>query len=154
MRATIIAAENEEGGAVVLQVNGARIVAMDCLGYGPYSYPQVGTEFEVEFRCLYPDEQDWTSLFNGNPEMAKRLERQGLWIYKALGQLVEVESDNNESAIADCGQCLLPVPIEVRDERCIGEYVSFSVSRLDAWRKNDASQVTPAKSLILKGSSE
>ena len=138
MRAKLIETEHEEGGAVVLEVNGERLVAMDCLGYNAASYPEIGSDFEVEFRCLHSEGQDWNSLFGGNVEEAKRLDHKNVWAYRAFGQLVSVESEVTEAALADCGVCVLPVPVEVRDSKCIGEFVAFDVDRLDAWCKNDA----------------
>jgi hypothetical protein len=134
MRARLLSSEHEEGGLVVLAVGDEKVYAMDCLGYSAAPYPEVGETFDVEFRCLHSDHEDWESFFAGNIDGTKKLERIGHWSYRVLGTLTAVDSPGTE-ALVDCGICTLPAPIEIQDEACLGKYVGFEIQRLDAWRK-------------------
>lgn len=135
MQARVVEIDPEEGGVLVLQSDGTTLTAMNCLGYGCRGdMPTVGQDVAVEFSCQYDEEDlDWNSFFDGNRGCELKLERTGLWSYDVWGRLVAVESSANEDAIVDCGVCLLPAPITVSDERCVGAFVFFKVSRLDAW---------------------
>jgi hypothetical protein len=135
MQARVLSIDPEEGGLLVLQVGDRSINAMNCLGYGHRTNPCVGDAVEVEFSFLPADDQDWNTFFSGNPGCEQRLDRTGLWSYRALGRLVAVESEGHEEATVDCGVCYLPAPIQVSDDRCIGSYVGFTITRLDAWHK-------------------
>ena len=135
MRALIIASDGEEGGLVVLEVDGQRLGAMDCTGYGhsEQAYPEVGSEFTPKFACLFGDDASWSSVFSGNPEHRSEVVSTGAWSYRAFGKLISVDIDVGE-AVARCGPCDLPLPIEVSDPALIGASVAFDVQRLDVWR--------------------
>ncbi len=135
MLAQLIGVEDDEGGLAVLSVNGVEINAMDCLGYGNSSapYPKVGDMFSPEFSCLFDDDASWNSVFQGNPNNEQRLESTGLWSYRALGRLVAIDSSGTQ-ATADCGCCLLPLPIEISSSDYLGMFVGFDVKRLSVWR--------------------
>lgn len=137
MKALLVSVEDEEGGLAVVVVNGMTLHAMDCLGYATSAnaYPKAGELFEVRFTCLFDDHenQDWDSVFKGNPSEELRMERLGHWSYRAFGRIVGVDGPNGE-ARADCGGCLLPLPIEVSSTDSIGAYVSFKILQLNVWR--------------------
>lgn len=135
MRARLVSSKNEEGGLVVLELDAGAVNAMDCIGYSSNPPISVGTEFEVEFSCLYEEGEDWHFVFSSNPRKERRLEQTGLWSYKAFGEIMSVESEGQYSAIADCGICQIPLPISVSDPDCVGQFVGFTVQRLDAWRR-------------------
>lgn len=137
MKALLVSVDYEEGGLAVVVVNGMTLHAMDCLGYATSAnaYPKAGELFDVRFTCLFDDDenQDWDSVFKNNLSEDLGMERLGLWSYRAFGRIVEVDGPNGE-ARADCGGCLLPLPIEVSSTDSIGAYVSFTILRLDVWR--------------------
>jgi len=134
MNAKLIDTDGEEGGVVVLSISGTELRAMNCLAYGQSSQrcPKIGEEFRPAFSCQSNDETTWESFFGGNPLKEQKLESTGLWSYKVYGKLVSVETSANE-ALVDCGVCCISAPIEVSDPACIGEYVFYEISRLDAW---------------------
>lgn len=85
------------------------------------------------FSCQFPDDVTWSDVFSGNAEGRSELIPTGTWSYSAFGSLVSVDDENGE-AIATCGSCALPLPIQISDPALVGSFVSFEVSRLDAWR--------------------
>lgn len=134
VKALLISIEDDESGVVLMSIGGAEIAAMNYLGYkGPY--PEVGTFFQPSFTCLFDDDVDenWDSVFNGNPHRQQALERTGLWSYRALGQVVSIETADH-AALADCGGCLIPLPITMFNPDFIGEYVGFDIVRLNVWQ--------------------
>ncbi|MFT3799764.1 MAG: hypothetical protein QM766_00965 [Burkholderiaceae bacterium] len=133
----IIAIDRDEGGAVSLQSGDIVLRAMDCLGYVSEPYPEVGDTIDVEFSCLHGEEQAWEQIFGSNPDRLRQLVPTGLWSYQAFGEIVSLGDSGDEPQVA-CGVVELPLPVRTSDPRCLGEFVSFSVARLDAWRKRGA----------------
>ncbi|NHZ96419.1 hypothetical protein [Massilia sp. CCM 8734] len=129
-KALLISTDEDEGGLALLSINGNEVGAMNCLGYGHTAYPKIGSLFEPAFTCLFDEDPNvnWDSVFGGNPAQEKRLHSTGEWSYQALGQIVEIKDDF--TALADCGGCLLPLPIPMYDPEFIGAYVGFDVRRL------------------------
>lgn len=82
-------------------------------------------DFELE-----GDEIEFEDYFKGNINNEKKLLKLGEWKYIAFGQIVDIE---NHDAIVDCGGVLIPLCNLTSDRRCIGEYVKFSIERLDAY---------------------
>lgn len=114
---------------IVLEVHGQRPHAMDAMS--SYDSPlRPGTEAEVEFSSMALGRETWEEMFRGNPKKEKKLDHQSGWRYKAYGEIVGLSP-----TIVDCGILQLEGPIQTHDERCIGEFVSFSVDRLDVFRK-------------------
>ena len=118
-----------------MDLDGFQLKAMDHLGYGrsDQPYPKVGDEFVPVFSCEFSEADSWVSVFAGNPEQRSELVSTGLWSYRALGELVSVD-DGDRVAVAKCGPCEVPMPIEVSDTSLIGAFVGFDIARLDAWR--------------------
>jgi hypothetical protein len=135
MHARVVSREADEGGVVTLEIGGVHIAAMDNLSYGKseQAYPNIGDEFVVEFSCMFSDDVTWMDVFSGNAEGRSELVPTGTWSYSAFGSLVSVDGENGD-AIARCGACDLPLPIQISDRALIGSFVSFDVQRLDAWR--------------------
>lgn len=136
MRAKLISTEGDEGGLAVLLVNGVEIQAMDCLGYATSNapVPLVGQEFEPKFTCLFSDNETWKDVFQGNPDQLKKLVTTGLWSYRAYGQIV-TPGGNDEEVEVECGEISVPLPFEVHDPQCLGEFVAFDIERLSVWRE-------------------
>jgi hypothetical protein len=135
MRARVISAESDEGGSVVLAIGDVRLTAMDHLGYGKSEQPRpaIGDEFVPAFSCQFDDSASWDSVFAGNPERRSELVPTGLWSYCAFGTLIAIDEGDQE-AVARCGPCDIPLPIEVSDPSLVGAFVAFEVQRLDVWR--------------------
>ncbi len=143
MLVKLIYSDVEEGGTIVIEINDRHITGMDNLVYSALPYPKPGEEFAVKFTCLFDDEAmqdlsdysntDWDAMFNGNPQQEQYLRPTGLWSYRALGRLVCLD-DEDSSALADCGGCLLPIPLVVTDAECLGQYIAFDIVRLNVWR--------------------
>lgn len=135
MQARVISSEADEGGVVTLAIGGTQIAAMDHLGYGSsvQALPKVGDDFVVSFSCLFADDVSWKDVFSGNPDGRSELVPTGIWSYLAFGTLAAVDGGSGE-AVARCGLCDLPMPVEVTDTSLVGSFVAFKVQRLDAWR--------------------
>jgi hypothetical protein len=135
MNAQLIDIDGEEGGVAILSIGGIELHAMDCLGYGQSAqpYPKAGDEFSPNFTCQTDEDVTWESFFNGNPQREQKIERTGLWSYKAYGKLVSIGTASADAQV-DCGICRIPSPIEVTNPQCIGEFVFFEITRLDVWR--------------------
>lgn len=130
MLAKLISSTGEEGEAMIIEIKGRQITGMDNVVYSALPYPQQGEEFELRFTCMFDDEAD----IGANPFEEQALISTGLWSYRVLGKLVSVDSDDG-IALADCGACLLPIPVEVSDPDCQGRFICFDILRLDIWRR-------------------
>ncbi|MDM5176790.1 hypothetical protein PO883_06215 [Massilia sp. DJPM01] len=133
MNAQLISVEDDETGTALMLIGGVEIAAMSCLWYGSacVACPTLGELFNPTFSCLFDesDHADWASVFAGNPAQEMRLHRTGLWSYRALGRIVAIEGPEH-AALADCGGCLIPLPVTLYDPCCIGVYVGFNIQRL------------------------
>ncbi len=134
--AKLIQLTSGEGEFVVLDVAGNEVVAMDCLVYGRGDHPRLGEELAVEFTFLHDEDEDWESIFSANPDRVKSLKRIGAYSYRVLGQLLAPNQPTSDDLLVDCGVCLLPAPVDTNDPRCYNQYVGFTVTRLDVWRKH------------------
>lgn len=131
--AKLLYSDGEEGGLAIISIYGIKLRVMDCLGYGIAGIkPKVGDYFKPYFSCLFSDDEDGESVFNGNPQQDQKLESTGLWSYRAYGKIVELDGPDS-TASADCGGIVLPMPIQVSNVECLGLFVVFHVSRLDAY---------------------
>jgi len=88
-----------------------------------------GSVYDVEFTALCLGDEEWEDIFSGNPHKKKELVRKGCWSYQAYGEIVQVAP-----VIIDCG-IEIEVPVSTHDERCIGEFISIEISRLDMTEK-------------------
>lgn len=89
-----------------------------------------GDEIDVEISVgLYDDNESWETIFNGNPQKEKKIERLGGWRYRVFGVVCAVSP-----VLVDAGQMQLEVPVTTHDEKVIGEFIAFRVERLDASR--------------------
>ncbi|MES2467809.1 MAG: hypothetical protein V4675_10950 [Verrucomicrobiota bacterium] len=92
------------------------------------SAPGIGEEFDVELSAsLLDDDESWESMFSGNPERRKTLEHIDGWSYQAFGEVVSIGP-----VVVDCGMIQIPEVFHSNDARIVGEFVSFTITRLDA----------------------
>ena len=89
--------------------------------------PMPGEEFEVELSALTDDQTSWDAMFAGNPNKMKGLEPLTGWSYLASGQIVSIHP-----VVVDCGILSVPDVFHSNDSRVVGEFISFTISRLDA----------------------
>lgn len=120
--------KNTEGDYLeaTIEVDGVEIVAMDEFGGEKY---EAGEEIDVRLSVgLHYDDEEWESMFSGNPKAKKELERQSGWRYRAYGIVSSIEPE----VMVDVGIVQLSAPIDTSDPRVIGESIAFTIQRLDA----------------------
>ena len=91
------------------------------------SAPGIGEEFDVELSAsLLDDDESWETMFSGNPERRKALEHIDGWSYRAFGEVVSIGP-----VVVDCGMIQIPEVFHSNDARIVGEFVSFTITRLE-----------------------
>ena len=127
MRAILKKTEGDYLEATI-EVDGVKFVAMDEFGGDRY---QPGDNIDICLSVgLHYEDEEWESMFSGNPEAKKELEHQWGWRYRAYGIVTEIDPE----VIADVGITHLSAPIETSDPRVVGESIAFTIDRLDAYR--------------------
>lgn len=76
---------------------------------------------------LYKEDEEWESMFSGNPEASKMLELQSGWRYRAYGKIISIKP-----VIVDIGLFEIEAPMDTNDNNVIGEFIAFTIMRLDA----------------------
>ena len=120
--------KNTEGDYLeaTIEIDGVEVVAMDEFGGDRY---QIGDEVDVRLSVgLHHEDEEWESMFSGNPEAKKELEQQSGWRYRAYGVVSSIEPE----VMVDVGIVQLSAPIDTTDPRVIGECIAFTIDRLDA----------------------
>ena len=125
VRAKLISTEGPYLEAVI-EVEGRRFCVMDEFSVAA-SAPKPGQEFELEFGQCLDDEEEWETIFSGNPEGHIKLEQIQGWRYRAFGKIIGVDP-----VVVDCGIFRVEDVVYSSDPRLIGEPVAFVISRLDA----------------------
>jgi hypothetical protein len=105
---------------------------MDCISCDEQAVPSSSEEFEAELAATVLAEQDWDTIFNGNPDRQKRLQQLSGWRYLGYGIVESVRP-----TVIDCGALKLDGPIQTNDDRVIGSYVCVIIDRLELFRRND-----------------
>jgi hypothetical protein len=100
---------------------------MDVFTSDDSSAPKPGEEFDVELSVLMDEDGCWEALFSGNPGKKKGLEAISGWSYRAFGEIVRINP-----VLVDCGIISVEDVLHAIDQRVVGEFVAFTVSRLDA----------------------
>lgn len=77
---------------------------------------------------LHYEDEEWESMFSGNPEAKKELEHQSGWRYRAYGIVTGIDP----KVIVDVGITHLSAPIDTSDRKVLGESIAFTIDRLDA----------------------
>ena len=125
MRAKILKVAKEEGLEAIIEIENIAIEAMDCIGYSRHVSP--GDELEVDLTIgLANDNESWDEIFSGNSCCLKKLERLENWSYLAFGEIISIDP-----MIVDCGIAKFDGVIDTHDPGCIGEFVAFTIDRLD-----------------------
>lgn len=125
MEATFIKTEGEYLEAVIV-VNNQELHVMDEFG-GENLTP--GAMIKVVISAgLLDEEESWESIFSGNPEKEESLTQISGWRYRAKGQVTIV----GDETMVNVGHQVFEAPFSTHDQDVIGEYVSFTINRLDA----------------------
>lgn len=90
----------------------------------------VGNSYKVEFDFLEGVDVPWDVMFSENKNNIKDLiiKPNGDWSYSAYGKIISVNP-----IVVDCGVAEFDLGNFSRDERLIGEYIFFDISRLDIY---------------------
>lgn len=110
---------------------------MDEFSIDEHSAPGISTEFEVELSAQLDEDESWESIFTGNPDCRKMLERISGWRYRAFGEVLSINP-----VVVDCAVMQISDVFHSNDPRVIGSFVAFTVTRLDAiqYNKEEAQQ--------------
>lgn len=130
MRVSLISTEGPWLEASLRTPNGI-IHVMDEFSIDERSAPCLAEEFEIDLSALLDEEESWESIFAGNPDCHKMLERISGWSYRAFGEVLSVDP-----VIVDCGVMQIPDAFHSNDPRVIGSFVAFTVTRLNAIKYN------------------
>lgn len=130
LEAKIVKLADEEGMPAIIEIKGNRYEVMDCTCYS--SIPtEVGKVEEIELVIGLEDETETIDdIFDGNPNKLSKLESLGGWTYKAYGKIISINPVS-----VDCGVGIIEAIFSTNDQRCIGKYVGFKISRLDVFLK-------------------
>tara|TARA_Y100001960_G_scaffold324366_1_gene404603 strand:- start:8 stop:394 length:387 start_codon:yes stop_codon:yes gene_type:complete len=110
----------------IIELDGVNVVVMDDFGGDRY---QAGENIDICLSVdLHSEDEEWESMFSGNPEAKKELNHQWGWRYRAYGIVTEIDPE----VIVDVGITHLSAPIETSDPRLAGESIAFTIYRLDA----------------------
>ena len=108
-----------------IEINGKKFTVMDEISLQDKAV-KPNSICEVEFTTMCIGNESWEEIFNGNPEKKKYLEQIEGWKYKAFGEIIQVDP-----VIIDCGIIKIKDDVvNTHDKRCVGEFVSFEISRL------------------------
>ena len=109
-----------------LLVEGVELRVMDSFG-GADCTPGQEIDVDISVGLNYEDEE-WESMFGGNPTNKKALLDNGGWSYRALGLITTIDPE----VMVDVGIMKLEAPINTNDASVIGASVAFTINRLDA----------------------
>ena len=113
--------------AATVQHNEQVLCVMDEFSIDIRSAPKSGEYFDVELSALVEEDTSWEAMFAGSPERKKALEPLSGWSYRAFGQILSISP-----VVVDCGLLSIPDVLHTHDARVIGEFIAFTISRLDA----------------------
>lgn len=108
-----------------LEIKGVQYFVMDELTVNVESMPKIGDIFDFEFSNLLDEDETWESLFESNPDKKKCIEQISGWKYRAFGEIISINPVK-----VDCGVLIEEDVIHTHDPKVIGEYISFTISRL------------------------
>jgi hypothetical protein len=119
--------KNTEGDYLLaeIELDGKLISVMDEFGGDRL---KSGDKLEVELMNSCGDALDWDAVFNANPNKKKGLDHISSWEYFAFGEIISINP-----MMCDCSIAVLEGPFDTNDERCIGEFIGFRLSRLTAF---------------------
>ncbi|QIF01783.1 hypothetical protein [Roseimicrobium sp. ORNL1] len=127
MKATLIKTDGPWLEAEIA-IGTERFIVMDVFSPDDRPARPAGSEFYIELSVgMLNEEESWEFFFASNPEQKKCLEHLDGWRYRAYGEILSINP-----AVVDCGLLQVEDVFDFRDSRVIGEFVSFTIDRLDA----------------------
>ena len=127
MKAKLISTEGPYLEAV-LEIEGTKIHVMDEFSLDIESSPKIGDEFDFEFSNMADEDESWESIFSGNPERKIGVEQISGWKYRCFGKIISVDP-----VVVDCGLFKEEEVVSTHDEKVVGEYIAFTISRLGGY---------------------
>jgi len=127
MKAKLISTEGPYLEAV-LEIEGELIHVMDEFSVDENHSPKVGEIFDFEFSNLVDEDESWESIFSGNPDRKKGIEKLSGWKYRCYGQITKISP-----VVVDCGLIQEEDVISTNDEKVVGDYIAFTITRLGGY---------------------
>lgn len=81
--------------------------------------------FDFDWSIECSDDESWNEIFTNNSEQKYGLVHLTGWAYYAFGQIICVNP-----VVVDCQVLLVEDVVVSNDERLVGEWVGFTISRL------------------------
>ena len=113
--------------AATVQYGERQLCVMDEFTVDERFAPKPEEAFDVELSALIDEQPTWEEMFAGNPNKTKGIEHLSGWSYRAFGRIVSIHP-----VIVDCGILSVPDVLHTNDSRVVGEFIAFTISRLDA----------------------
>ena len=110
-----------------IEVEGQVLHVMDEFGGGDCKEGDI-LDIQLSAGLLYEDEE-WESMFGGNPAKKKALVHENGWCYRAYGVVSQIKPE----VMVDVGFVELEGPVRSSDQRLVGESIAFTITRLDAY---------------------
>jgi hypothetical protein len=110
-----------------IEVEGVCLHVMDAFSDEKNSL-RAGAEIEIEFSPCLSDEESWEDIFSGSSGEKIGFEHLGGWAYRAFGKILSINP-----VFVDCGLIKVEDVVQTNDDRVIGEFVAFTISRLDVY---------------------
>ena len=126
MKAIFIKSEGDYLQATI-EIDGVELYTMDEFGGKNCT---TGDKVEIDISAgLVDEDEEWESMFSGNPEHKKTIEHLEGWSYRVFGEVTEITPE----VMVDAGGIKFEAPIVTHDPKVVGEYVAFTINRLDAY---------------------
>lgn len=110
-----------------IRVGNQELKVMDELSIDERTSPNSGDTIEIEFSTMISEDKEWSELFSGNPEKKRELVHIDGWRYRAFGRITKINP-----VTVDCGLLNIEDVIYSSDPKIVGEYISFTIERLEA----------------------
>ena len=126
-KAKLVATEGPYLEATI-EINGRTYCVFDEFSVDERSTPMPGAEFEFEFSNFVDEDESWEEIFSSNPEQKIGIEQIDGWKYRAFGRVIGINPVR-----VDCGLFIEEGVIDTHDDRVVGEYVAFTITRLGGY---------------------
>ncbi len=113
-----------------IELDGQVLCVMDEFSWNGPQPISAGESVSVELAPFLSENEPWESIFAGNPEHRIGIEPMYGWTYRAFGRVVSINPVK-----VDIGLLVTGGPFSTHDERVVGEFVAFTIDRLDAFRE-------------------
>lgn len=111
-----------------IEIEGRPYYVFDEFSVDAYSMPKFGSDIEFEFSNFVDANRPWEEIFSSNPEKKIGLEQIEGWKYRAFGRIIGINPVR-----VDCGVFVEECPVNTNDDRVVGEYIAFVITRLGGY---------------------